>query len=153
MQFLLTKTQGMISNELYQKTNLALLCEDIINGMIAANEFKGAGSGDASLPVSDELLSRNTRRAPHSPAWPLLEIMIDIENRDWDFDVQAGAIRRIVMNIFGNAQKYTDSGYILVEIRVSRLFLGSPTTLLGSSHRYYPVMSLISYLEYVLTLH
>jgi hypothetical protein len=34
---------GTISNELYQVTNLALLCEDTVNGVIAAIEFRGAG--------------------------------------------------------------------------------------------------------------
>ena len=31
---------------------------------------------------------------------------------------QPGALRRVVMNIFGNAQKYTESGYIMVQLRV-----------------------------------
>lgn len=30
---------------------------------------------------------------------------------------QIGAIRRVIMNIFGNAQKYTKSGFILVDLR------------------------------------
>lgn len=30
----------------------------------------------------------------------------------------AGALRRIIMNIFGNAQKYTDAGFILVQLRM-----------------------------------
>jgi signal transduction histidine kinase len=29
-----------------------------------------------------------------------------------------GALRRVVMNIFGNAQKYTESGYIMLKLRV-----------------------------------
>lgn len=29
-----------------------------------------------------------------------------------------GALRRVVMNIFGNAQKYTESGYITVQLRM-----------------------------------
>ena len=45
-----TSVVGTITNELYQMTNLALLCEDIVNGMIAANEYRG--TGDASLPGS-----------------------------------------------------------------------------------------------------
>jgi signal transduction histidine kinase len=30
----------------------------------------------------------------------------------------AGAIRRIIMNIFGNANKYTNTGFILVQLRI-----------------------------------
>jgi signal transduction histidine kinase len=29
-----------------------------------------------------------------------------------------GALRRVVMNIFGNAQKYTELGYIMLKLRV-----------------------------------
>lgn len=36
---------------------------------------------------------------------------------DWRFYLQAGAIRRLVMNLVGNALKYTDYGAILVSLR------------------------------------
>jgi hypothetical protein len=74
---------------LYQDINVALLCEDIVNGMIAANEFRGTGSSDPSLSIASEFLTRNEQRPPginHAP----LEIIVDIEQRDWDFKVQAG---------------------------------------------------------------
>jgi signal transduction histidine kinase len=95
-----------ISNELYQVANLALLCEDLLNGMIAGNEYQAPVTGTVNLPSHQtEIRSR-------------LAIILDVESRDWDFTIQAGALRRVVMNIFGNAQKYTDSGYILVRLRV-----------------------------------
>jgi hypothetical protein len=37
----------------------------------------------------------------------------------WLFETQAGAWRRILMNLFGNALKYTQSGYISVTLRCS----------------------------------
>ena len=45
---------------------------------------------------------------------------MDIEHYEWEFKVQAGALRRVIMNIFGNAQKYTDSGYILIEVGIRK---------------------------------
>ncbi|KAK0100382.1 hypothetical protein ONS96_007662 [Cadophora gregata f. sp. sojae] len=107
--------QGTISNELYQMTNLALLCEDIVNGMIAAKEYRG--TGDASLPGSNGTTSQFGRSVAAGPQ-KQLEIILDIEHRDWEYNVQPGALRRVVMNIFGNAQKYTDSGFILVQLRM-----------------------------------
>ncbi|KAE9378835.1 hypothetical protein N431DRAFT_148177 [Stipitochalara longipes BDJ] len=109
--------QDTISNELYQDTNVALLCEDIVNGMIAANEFRNTSSNDPLLPNSADLLSRNDQR-PHRLRHSEIDVIIDIEKRDWDFKVQAGALRRVVMNIFGNAQKYTQSGYIMLQLAV-----------------------------------
>ncbi|KAG0652017.1 Hybrid signal transduction histidine kinase B [Hyphodiscus hymeniophilus] len=112
--------QGNISNELYQNTNLALLCEDLINGMIAAGEFRSAGSADPSIPVSNDL-TRDPRRPSFPQSHSAVEIILDIENNDdWSYKIQAGALRRVIMNIFGNAQKYTKSGYILVEVKMRR---------------------------------
>ncbi len=101
--------------------------------MIAANEFRGTGSPDAPRSISGELLSRDQQHS-HDLYRPPLEVIVDIEKRDWDFKVQpgistcfmyqevyllqAGALRRVVMNIFGNAQKYTESGYVMLKLRV-----------------------------------
>ncbi|CZR54714.1 related to nik-1 protein (Os-1p protein) [Phialocephala subalpina] len=106
--------KGTIINELIQVTNLALLCEDIINGMIAAREFRG--TDDPTSAISREFRSA----AAHAPRnrRATLDIILDIERRDWYYNIQAGALRRVVMNIFGNAQKYTESGYISVQMRI-----------------------------------
>ena len=85
----LTYYADTISNELYQDTNVALLCEDIVNGMIAANEFRNTSSNDPLLPNSGELLSRHDQRA-HRLRHSEIEVIIDIEKRDWEFRVQAG---------------------------------------------------------------
>ncbi|KAH6681445.1 M3EW, histidine kinase-group I protein [Halenospora varia] len=108
---------GTIANELYQVTNLALLCEDIVHGMIAANEYRGTATGPELLPVSNDFCSPFRPKTDKDRS--SLQVIIDIEHRDWDFKVQAGALRRVVMNIFGNAQKYTDNGYILVKLGVT----------------------------------
>ncbi|KAH6719671.1 M3EW, histidine kinase-group I protein [Leptodontidium sp. MPI-SDFR-AT-0119] len=107
--------QGTILNELYQRTNLALLCEDEVNGMIAANEYRG--NGDTSPVISNGTLSPVGGQLDRDQQ-KQLEITLDIEHRDWDYNVQPGALRRVVMNIFGNAQKYTESGYITVQLRM-----------------------------------
>ncbi|CZS95843.1 related to nik-1 protein (Os-1p protein) [Rhynchosporium graminicola] len=99
--------QGTISNELYQMTNLALLCEDIVNGMIAANEYRGT-SDKTNVTTQPQNKDRSKR----------LEVILDIEHKNWEYNVQPGALQRVVMNIFGNAQKYTDAGQILVQLRI-----------------------------------
>lgn len=112
---------GPVSNELYQVTNLALLCEDVVEGMVAANGFRGSSLGDSSIPGSGRAnLIDVQQEAP-------LEVVIDFEKRDWDFRVEAGALRRIVMNLFGNAQKFTATGYIKVELRILEFEHEDPT--------------------------
>lgn len=66
-------------------TNLALLCEDIVNGMMAANEFRGS---TGSFPaVSGDMRSEDTHSSPSSTP---LEVIVDIEQRNWDYKIQAG---------------------------------------------------------------
>lgn len=52
----------------------------------------------------------------HDPVGPhasQVTIIFDIQpDTEWDFYTHAGAWRRILMNVFGNALKYTPSGYI-----------------------------------------
>lgn len=68
-------------------TDLALLFEQIISGMIAANEYRGPATN--STPASERMLD------PYQPQSYLekrnpLAIIIDIESRRWEFKVQAG---------------------------------------------------------------
>ncbi|KAJ6078264.1 hypothetical protein N7467_008017 [Penicillium canescens] len=45
-------------------------------------------------------------------------IIFDIQpETEWDFYTHAGAWRRILMNVFGNALKYTSSGYIYLGLK------------------------------------
>ena len=51
-----------------------------------------------------------------------VSIIVDIRDRDsWIVLSEAGAWRRIVMNLFGNALKYTPAGYIKVTVRAHEL--------------------------------
>ncbi|KAK4870203.1 hypothetical protein LT330_005257 [Penicillium expansum] len=49
-----------------------------------------------------------------------VSIILDIdEAAEWRFSTQIGAWRRIMMNLFGNALKYTNTGFILVKLTAS----------------------------------
>jgi hypothetical protein len=84
-----TKGLGTISNELFQVTNLALLCEDIVSGMIAANEYRETTQGKIPSTPSDEVFSPSHTETPNIQR-PPLDIILDIEHRDWDFRIQTG---------------------------------------------------------------
>ncbi|TGO51750.1 hypothetical protein BCON_0155g00340 [Botryotinia convoluta] len=108
--------QGSFSSELHQVTNVALLCEDTINGMIAANHFRSVAPM-YNLALSNGSPKKKTGLSSDVTAAPL-QIILDFEMRDWTYKVHAGAIQRILMNIFGNSQKYTDNGYIQVQLQL-----------------------------------
>ena len=106
---------GSLQNELYSVTNLAVLCEEVVEGMVVAKSFD-----DISSSVDPTTRLRHVSQPANAIKQPV-EIVLDFEKHDWHFLTQPGALRRIIMNIFGNAQKYTDNGYIQISIRIEDL--------------------------------
>jgi signal transduction histidine kinase len=101
---------------LIEATDISALTEHVVECVYAGYEFKGisslgvtaaASTLDASLQSSDiELLSNhsglsNIRGASHYGR-EAVTVILDFEKRDnWMFMTQPGAMRRILMNIFG----------------------------------------------------
>lgn len=84
--------------------------------MVAASEYQHTQySGTLMRPGTAREIDNHAHNEPHERP---VEVILDFEYRDWNFKVQPGALRRIIMNIFGNAQKYTSSGFILVQLRI-----------------------------------
>jgi signal transduction histidine kinase len=78
----------------------------------------------ATPPALAESSSRSagqTNQAdPVGPRASQVTVIFDIESStEWDFETHAGAWRRILMNVFGNALKYTPSGYIYLGLKSS----------------------------------
>ena len=50
-----------------------------------------------------------------------VEVLLDIARGDFVFTTQPGALRRIIMNLFGNSLKYTDKGLIVVSLTLQEV--------------------------------
>ena len=101
-----------LPNELFSVTNIAVLCEEVVDGMVVAKNFD-----HISNPGGFSTGYRSPSQAAKGLEKPV-DVVLDFENQDWRFLTQPGALRRIIMNIFGNAQKYTDKGFIQISLRV-----------------------------------
>ncbi|ROT35569.1 hypothetical protein SODALDRAFT_337519 [Sodiomyces alkalinus F11] len=67
-----------------------------------------ADTGSTQTSVSEEL--------PQDHG--VVQVIVDIDpNPYWWFRTQPGAIRRIIMNLFGNALKYTSRGHVKITLR------------------------------------
>lgn len=96
----------------YNMTNIAVLCEEVVDGMIVSDGHH------MSEPDRRHISRMSDPKSPGSGSFsPFISVNLDFEARDWTFMTMPGAIRRIVMNVFGNAQKYTDEGFINVSLR------------------------------------
>jgi signal transduction histidine kinase len=111
--------------------DVSVITEDVIDAVYAGHEFQA----NSSLGVSDEASgfpSEGLRRSGVNdrdtiPDQPLeqpalkkerLAIIMDIGWRsNWTFNTQSGALRRVLMNLFGNALKYTDAGWVKISLQ------------------------------------
>lgn len=78
----------------------------------------------APPPALAESSSRSagqpSKADPVGPKANQVTVIFDIDpNTEWDFYTHPGAWRRILMNLFGNAVKYTSSGYIYLGLKSS----------------------------------
>jgi signal transduction histidine kinase len=59
---------------------------------------------------------RKSVTGPSSFAQQEVGLIFDVDPEDFHFTTQPGAFRRIVMNLLGNALKYTAHGYVRIKL-------------------------------------
>ncbi|KAI9374448.1 hypothetical protein BJX61DRAFT_302371 [Aspergillus egyptiacus] len=114
---------GMVN--LISDVQLDAVLEEVTDGVFAGHCFSSkSGSlarADASMPTLDQeghmVITSPTEQhlsALHESLTVIYDVTPDIQ---WLFETQAGAWRRVLMNLFGNALKYTRSGYISISLK------------------------------------
>lgn len=117
------KANGVVN--LISDVQLDAVLEEVAESVFAGHCFssKNRTLAQASAPTSDqegELVRTSPTERPLSAFNQSLTVIYDVAPDSWWlFETQAGAWRRVLMNLFGNALKYTESGYILVSIKSS----------------------------------
>lgn len=94
--------------------------------MVASQLAKHGAEGSMTSPRErlDAIYSTDTGSTQNPASEEItttlgdVQVIIDIDpSRHWWFHTQPGAIRRIIMNLFGNALKYTSRGYVRISLR------------------------------------
>lgn len=96
---------------LYAVTDIAAVIEEVVEGLSvgqiysqatdltdisAGNRGRGAVKGLSTAPRT-----HGGRQDGNRPTVDAIEVLLDVANENWVFMAQPGAIRRIVMNLFG----------------------------------------------------
>ncbi|KAL8948003.1 MAG: hypothetical protein Q9222_005771 [Ikaeria aurantiellina] len=110
-------------------TDVAAIVEEVVEGVYAGQVYRDFGSADIT-DVSTGQRGATSNRGLVADGKSLLrgsaeqanlktiEVILDIAHDDYSFAAQPGALRRVVMNIFGNALKYTLVGKIVIKLRL-----------------------------------
>ena len=111
-------------------TDLLAVVEQTVESCYAVYEFKGISEqvdmgsilNETDSKSSDERFQRTGSGRVHNPLSPLT-VIVDVAYRHegWHFVLLSGAVQRILMNITGNALKYTSAGWVRVEISAKQV--------------------------------
>lgn len=114
--------ESLIANQKssYSRVKLDSVLEEVAECVFAGYCFYNhPQTPPPALTDSSSRSAGQTNKAePVGPRASQVTVIFDIEpNTEWEFNTHAGAWRRILMNIFGNALKYTSSGYIYLGLK------------------------------------
>lgn len=97
------------------------VAESVFAGHCYRAKNKALAGAPPSAPMIDnhgELVIASPNERPASAFNESLTVVYDVApDIRWLFETQAGAWRRILMNLFGNALKYTQSGHVVVSLK------------------------------------
>ncbi|KAF7958133.1 hypothetical protein EAE96_003696 [Botrytis aclada] len=113
---------------LFAPVDVAVLCEEVVESVFAGYVFQNvtAKTFDMVHDIHDK--SSDSKRqsgllamSSSASQAPQVSVILDIALDDYNFTTQPGAFRRIIMNLLGNALKYTSHGYVRVKLETAKL--------------------------------
>jgi signal transduction histidine kinase len=116
-----TKRSKKVARSDPEKQSLDNTAEDIANVCVLSEEVvESIYAGRSINKRAFDAGYRQRGERPHSMSLdsPLTVIMDVNYHPSWKFEIDAGAWRRILMNLFSNALKYTKTGFVQVSLQV-----------------------------------
>lgn len=99
--------------------DLAVATEEVVEACFSGTSYKYLVHEDLDL-ISPQIGLSSVEENPFDQSWKRKSryVVLDIAHEDdWNYCVPAGSWRRVLMNLLGNALKYTDSGHVHVSLR------------------------------------
>ena len=104
---------------LLKLVDIVAVIEDVIESVYSGQILSGAmtsgnnASGRWSLDTTGD-----HNGAAKVTKLERIDVFVDAAPRNWEFVLEPGALRRVVMNVFGNALKYTEVGTVSVRLEI-----------------------------------
>ncbi|KAL4801639.1 hypothetical protein BDV18DRAFT_154725 [Aspergillus unguis] len=96
-------------------TDLAILAEEVVEGVRLGQEYRQRFFSNSTRAADAPRVDRGSPAQSQAD----VEVTVDIVQNDWVYNTQPEALRRIIMNIFGNAIKYTETGRVSLRLEVT----------------------------------
>src|SRR6266487_2930642 len=109
---------------LFAEVDVSVICEEVVEGVSAGHVFqhvtaqsfdmvphaRGKMAESRKFSLSEEAMGQEA--LPH----PEVAVILDVDVQNYHFTTQPGAFRRVIMNLLGNALKYTSHGYVRIKL-------------------------------------
>lgn len=102
--------------------NVATLTEDVVDSVCMGHFHIKQPLVPTSHPkvMSSSLPSQLAKENKETTSTADVEVVVDIASNDWVYKVQPGSLRRLIMNLLGNALKYTEKGLVSICVEATR---------------------------------
>jgi signal transduction histidine kinase/CheY-like chemotaxis protein len=96
----------------FVSTDLAILTEEVVDSVCLGHSHIQRST--TSTNHSPTLHSKPAKEDTEAGSGPEVEVVVKISDSDWLYRFQPGSLRRLIMNLLGNALKYTKEGLVTV---------------------------------------
>lgn len=96
----------------HRKVDIAILTEEVVEGVASGHVFNHQSQTIRREEMSSGIITSDPLALRRSN----VELIVEIPQQDWTYWCEPGSIRRIVMNLVGNALKYTQTGFVHVKL-------------------------------------
>jgi signal transduction histidine kinase len=114
---------------LFAEVDVSLVCEEVVEGVFAGHVFqhvtaqsfdmvphaRGKMAESRKFSLSEEMMGKENLQHPE------VTVILDVDIQNYNFTTQPGAFRRVIMNLLGNALKYTSHGYVRIKLDATEM--------------------------------
>jgi signal transduction histidine kinase len=114
---------------LFADVDISVVCEEVVEGVFAGHVFQNVTAQsfdmvpDARGKMSDpkNMAAANAMVGPEHLQQSEVAVILDVDIQNYHFTTQPGAFRRVIMNLLGNALKYTSHGYVRIVLEATEM--------------------------------
>ena len=108
------------------EVDVSVVCEEVVEGVFAGHAYQNITAPTFDVipqrkmsDIKNPSSSSTTRMGSETNQNSQVTVILDIDFENYEFTTQPGAYRRILMNLLGNALKYTSHGYVRLTMEAS----------------------------------